>query len=215
VLTIFLDAVNYNATVSVVPVCGVCNTRIRGPFVCALDQCFCPHHFLCQNPSCQSPLHEKGFVLEEGKLYCENCYAHYFAPKCAACGQVIMETSLQAMNSVWHPNCFLCTHCRKPIGITIGFHVENGLPYCPEDYAELFSTKCDACSKAIQAGDRWIEACKKPFHAECFNCSRCGMNLDGKPVVQHEGKASCKAHGGSFGRFGGISRFWYTNISSI
>jgi len=126
-----------------------------------------------------------------------------------------METSLQAMNSVWHPNCFLCSHCRKPIGITIGFHVENGLPYCPEDYTELFSTKCDACSKAIQAGDRWIEACKKTFHAECFNCSRCGINLDGKPVVQHEGKAFCKAHGGSFGRFGGISGFWYTNISSL
>ena len=39
------------------------------------------------------------------------------------------------------------------------------------DWATMFQTMCAGCDFPIEPGDRWVEAMKKNFHAECFNCS--------------------------------------------
>ena len=191
-----------NATVSVVPICGVCRQRIRGPFVSALDKSYCPQHFYCQNGECGANLMELGFVEEEGRLFCEQCYARFWAPRCGGCGQVVLETAVQAMGRAWHSGCFRCSACRRAIGPGAPFHVEDGRPFCTADFESLFTPKCDACSGAIGVGDRWIDACSKHFHAACFRCSTCSTTLDGKPFVNLQGKPYCRAHGTGIGRFG-------------
>lgn len=195
-----LDALN--ATVSVVPVCGVCHNRIRGPFVSALDKSYCPQHFYCQNEKCGANLMELGFVEEEGRLFCEHCYARFWAPRCGGCGQVVLETAVQAMGRAWHSGCFRCSACGRAIGPGAPFHVEDGRPFCTADFESLFTPKCDACSGPIGVGDRWVDACSKRFHAACFRCSTCSTTLDGKPFVNLQGKPYCRAHGAGIGRFG-------------
>lgn len=60
-----------------------------GPYIVALSKTWCPNHFTCANAHCQRSLEEIGFVEEQGKLYCENCYEAYLAPICAKCSHRI------------------------------------------------------------------------------------------------------------------------------
>lgn len=52
-----------------------------------------------------------------------------------------------------------------------GFHVEDGLPYCIQDYNQLFSSKCAGCKFPIEAGDQFVEALNENWHVECFTCT--------------------------------------------
>jgi len=48
------------------------------------------------------------------------------------------------MNRTFHPECFVCAYCGK-IFANSPFYLEDGLPYCEEDWNELFTTKCISC----------------------------------------------------------------------
>ncbi len=76
---------------------------------------------------------------------------------------------MKALGKVYHQEHFTCTHCGKQLAGE-GFHVENGDPYCSQDYKELFSVKCFACKQVIKAGDRWMEAVNQKWHSDCFRC---------------------------------------------
>lgn len=174
------------------PNCAVCNVCIRGPYVSALDKCFCPQHFTCRE--CGSNLMEIGFAeLENGQLVCERDYSEHHAPNCKRCGQKVLDTAVKAMDSLWHTGCFICTHCQQPLNVE-GYHLEDGKPYCSKDYNELFQVKCDMCAKAILAGDRLIEAVKKRFHSECFRCTKCSCTLEGKQFCSAQGRPYCMSH---------------------
>lgn len=47
----------------------------------------------------------------DGKAYCRDCYFDSFAPKCAGCNQAITDNFISALNSQWHPDCFVCWVC--------------------------------------------------------------------------------------------------------
>ena len=55
----------------------------------ALNKTWCPNHFICANNLCKRSLEQNGFVEEQDRLYCENCYETHFAPSCAKCFQRI------------------------------------------------------------------------------------------------------------------------------
>jgi len=74
------------------------------------------------------------------------------------------------MGTNFHPECFVCAYCGK-IFANSPFYLEDGLPYCEEDWNELFTTKCISCGFPIEAGDRWVEALNNNYHSQCFNCS--------------------------------------------
>ncbi|BFZ02941.1 hypothetical protein BsWGS_05980 [Bradybaena similaris] len=153
-----------------IPVCAGCNMPVRGPFVTALGKCWCPDHFVCANPQCGIKLLDIGFVEEGGHLYCERDYAIHFAPRCDKCGQAVIGECVNAMNKSFHPGCFICAQCHKPIGGT-KFHIEDGKYYCETDWAAMFQTMCSGCDFPIEPGDKWVEALGKNFHSECFNCA--------------------------------------------
>ncbi|XP_025113580.1 PDZ and LIM domain protein 7-like isoform X2 [Pomacea canaliculata] len=176
-----------------IPVCSSCGSPIRGPFVTAVGNCWCPDHFVCANPQCGIKLIDIGFVEEGGFLYCERDYERYLAPHCKKCNAAIIGECVNALQSTWHPECFICAQCKLPIGGT-QFHVEEGKPYCEKDWGAMFQTMCAGCDFPIEPGDRWVEALGKNFHSECFNCSTCQVSLEGQPFVAKGGKAFCKKH---------------------
>ncbi|XP_060842297.1 PDZ and LIM domain protein Zasp isoform X8 [Rhopalosiphum padi] len=176
-----------------VPLCGQCNLYIRGPFITALGKIWCPEHFVCTNEKCRRPLQDIGFVEEDNGLYCEYCFEQYLAPVCSKCSKKIKGDCLNAIGKQFHPECFNCTYCGKLFGNS-PFFLEDSLPYCENDWNELFTTKCIACGFPIEAGDRWVEALNSNYHSPCFNCSKCKVNLEGQSFYAKGGRPYCKSH---------------------
>lgn len=165
----------------------------RGPFITALGRTWCPSNFVCNMECCKKSLQDVGFVEEKGKLYCENCYGTYLAPDCSKCHRKIIGNCLKALGTNFHPECFSCAYCGKILA-NLPFYLEDGLPYCEEDWNELFTTKCIACGFPIEAGDRWVEALNSNYHSQCFNCTLCKKNLEGLSFFVKSGKPFCKSH---------------------
>ncbi|XP_055532277.1 PDZ and LIM domain protein Zasp-like isoform X12 [Wyeomyia smithii] len=176
-----------------IPLCGCCNQQIRGPFVTALGRIWCPDHFICHNANCKRPLADIGFVEEKGDLYCEYCFEEFLAPLCSKCNNRVKGDCLNAIGKQFHPECFKCTYCGKLFGNN-PFFLEEGDPYCENDWNELFTTKCFACGFPVEAGDKWVEALNNNYHSQCFNCTSCKKNLEGQSFFAKGGRPFCKNH---------------------
>uniref|UniRef100_A0A336MP60 CSON014743 protein n=1 Tax=Culicoides sonorensis TaxID=179676 RepID=A0A336MP60_CULSO len=176
------------------PICCKCNVKITtGPFITALGRIWCPEHFICVNANCKRPLADIGFVEEKGDLYCEYCFEQYLAPNCSKCVKKIKGDCLNAIGRQFHPECFTCSYCGKLFGNS-PFFLEEGEPYCQNDWNELFTTKCFACGFPVEAGDRWVEALNNNYHSQCFNCTMCKKNLEGQSFYAKGGRPFCKNH---------------------
>lgn len=176
-----------------IPLCGSCNSQIRGPFITALGKIWCPEHFVCANGQCRRPLQDVGFVEESSGLYCEFCFEQFLAPSCNKCSKKIKGDCLNAIGKHFHPECFCCAYCGKLFGNS-PFFLEDALPYCENDWNELFTTKCFSCGFPIEAGDRWVEALANNYHSQCFNCTMCKKNLEGQSFFAKGGRPFCKNH---------------------
>ncbi|XP_048362817.1 LIM domain-binding protein 3 [Sphaerodactylus townsendi] len=173
------------------PLCGHCNSVIRGPFLVAMGRSWHPEEFNCAY--CKTSLADVSFVEEQNSVYCERCYEQFFAPTCARCHTKIMGEVMHALRQTWHTTCFVCAACRKPFGNSL-FHMEDGEPYCEKDYVALFSTKCHGCDFPVEAGDKFIEALGHTWHDTCFICAVCHVNLEGQPFYSKKDKPLCKKH---------------------
>lgn len=173
------------------PVCKKCNNVIRGPFLVALGMSWHPEEFNCDH--CHSSLAEGGFVEEKGNLYCARCYEDMFAPTCFSCQQKILGKIINALKQTWHVSCFVCSACQRPIGGNT-FHMEDGQPYCEQDYYSLFGTNCHGCDFPIEAGDKFLEALGFTWHDTCFVCTVCCASLEGQPFFSKKDKPLCKKH---------------------
>lgn len=183
---------------SKVPICTNCSQKITGPYVMAGQSTWCKpcsqNQFKCQ--TCNRSLLSTGFIEDTnnpGKHYCETCYESYFAPVCFNCNLKIKGDCLNALSKQWHPSCFVCGHCRRPFGNS-SFYLEDDVAYCERDWNLLFTTKCVNCGLAIEAGDKWIEALEKNYHANCFKCNSCKMSLEGSVFYCRNGEIYCRLH---------------------
>jgi len=176
-----------------IPTCNTCHQCIRGPFISAVGRTFCPSHFVCQHPSCGINLETCGFVEEDGKLYCEKDFQQYFAPTCFKCKSTIMGECCNALEKSFHPECFTCTHCKTKLGSGT-FHIEDGQPYCPKCFQNLFAQKCAGCDFPIEAGDQFFDAINQLWHCECFTCQTCHVQLKASGFCVKGVKPYCKKH---------------------
>jgi len=193
------------------PVCGGCGQVIEGKRMSAMDQKWHPECFVCAH--CKGPFDaEEGFVEgEDAKPYHDKCLdeieemeeqqAQAAAgtphtsgdPICAGCGQPAVGKRVSAMDKKWHPECFVCQHCKEPFNAEEGFVEENEMPYHEKclnilDEQEaaggdlnasggLNSSKpgsvclCAGCGENI-IGKR-MSALEKKWHPECFVCGHC------------------------------------------
>ncbi|XP_053439783.1 LIM domain-binding protein 3 isoform X2 [Nycticebus coucang] len=173
------------------PLCGHCNSIIRGPFLVAMGRSWHPEEFNCAY--CKNSLADVCFVEEQNNVYCERCYEQFFAPICAKCKTKIMGEVMHALRQTWHTTCFVCAACKKPFGNSL-FHMEDGEPYCEKDYINLFSTKCHGCDFPVEAGDKFIEALGHTWHDTCFICAVCHVNLEGQPFYSKKDRPLCQKH---------------------
>jgi len=172
-------------------VCEHCKTDIKGPYVSALGKNWHPEHFVCSY--CDKTLQNCGFMEEKDQRFCQECYETHFAHECKKCRKRIFGNSVSALEAFWHPECFTCTACRKSFGGN-GFLVQDGKPYCEEDYNSLYSIKCNGCDNVIGAGQNYVEAAKYSYHSLCFKCVICGVRLENSQFYVSCGKVKCVNH---------------------
>ncbi|XP_019878106.2 leupaxin-like isoform X2 [Aethina tumida] len=110
------------------PRCAYCNGPILDKCVTALDKTWHMDHFFCAQ--CGKQFGEDGFHERDGKPFCRDDYFDLYAPKCGACNRAIMENYISALNSQWHPDCFVCRDCKLPVQGK-SFYAVEGKPVCP------------------------------------------------------------------------------------
>ena len=156
----------------------------------------CKWHVGCFNcAGCSTALSDEVFYYDK-TIWCKGCLQNSLAVKCTACDKGILGRCISALDGKWHPECFVCTHCKEPLN---GFVAKDGLPYCKKDFLELFASKCAACSRPIEKN--FVNAGGTKYHPECFACVQCGKKIAGgfvstadkKPLCGHECAAAYKA----------------------
>ncbi|KAF4113872.1 paxillin a isoform X2 [Onychostoma macrolepis] len=170
------------------PRCYYCNGPILDRVVTALDRTWHPEHFFCAQ--CGSFFGPEGFHEKEGKAYCRKDYFDMFAPKCGGCARAILENYISALNSLWHPECFVCRECFIPF-VNGSFFEHEGQPYCEAHYHERRGSLCSGCQKPITG--RCITAMGKKFHPEHFVCAFCLKQLNKGTFKEQNDKPYCQS----------------------
>lgn len=168
------------------PRCAYCNGPILDKCVTALEKTWHTEHFFCAQ--CGQQFGEDGFHERDGKPYCRNDYFDMFAPKCGGCSKPIMENYISALNTQWHPDCFVCKECREPFHGG-SFFEHEGQPYCETHYHGKRGSLCAGCHKPI-AG-RCITAMFRKFHPEHFVCAFCLRQLNKGTFKEQNDKPYC------------------------
>ncbi|PWN90439.1 hypothetical protein FA10DRAFT_224366, partial [Acaromyces ingoldii] len=133
---------------------------------------------------------------------------------CANCRKWIGGRVVHAMDTTWHPSCFVCWHCDEHLE-HVAFYEHEGKPYCHFDYHELFSKRCFHCRTPI-VDQRFItindpelggennggggERCYHDLHFFCANCgdpfldpkASGSVRFGGREFVVHKGYPYCE-----------------------
>ncbi|CAB0035868.1 unnamed protein product [Trichogramma brassicae] len=168
------------------PRCAYCNGPILDKCVTALEKTWHTEHFFCAQ--CGKQFGEEGFHERDGKPYCRDDYFDMFAPKCGGCNRAIMENYISALNSQWHPECFVCRDCRQKFQGG-SFFDHEGQPYCETHYHAKRGSLCAGCHKPITG--RCITAMFRKFHPEHFVCAFCLKQLNKGTFKEQNDKPYC------------------------
>ncbi|XP_076857937.1 filamin-binding LIM protein 1 isoform X2 [Brachyhypopomus gauderio] len=181
-------------------VCGFCrkSVSLTEPAIEALNRTYHSGCFQCRQ--CHTPLAGKMYYNKAGIPLCEDCYQASLEP-CWACGEVIMDYVIRALERAYHPPCFVCTTCRQPIGEQRFAQGEVGEVYCLQDYYRKYAPQCSICGELIipreDGTDSYtVECLGCSFHEDCYRCEVCGMLLSPEPNEHGchplEGQILCK-----------------------
>jgi hypothetical protein len=105
---------------------------------------------------------------------------------CGQCEQPIIGDYLDLENKLYHPTCVCCCQCGTLLGGegSSKLCVVGDKWYCRRDYEAMFGALCGGCGKTIRPGSAYIRACNTIYHAECFVCSECGLELQDQYFVK-------------------------------
>lgn len=170
--------------------CYVCGERVVGQVITALGRNYHKEHFTCAH--CHQELGTRNFYEKDNLPYCEKDYQQLFSPKCAACGEPILDKVTIALDQTFHPEHFVCAHCGCQFDIDDGFHEKDGKPYCKNDFFELFANKCAGCNLPITAN--YITALNVQWHPDCFVCSDCHCPFADGKFFDIDGAPYCEIH---------------------
>ncbi|KAF7693514.1 hypothetical protein HF521_008830 [Silurus meridionalis] len=135
--------------------------------------------------TCHTALAGKLYYNKAGIPLCEDCYQASLEP-CWACGDVIKDHVIRALERAYHPPCFVCTTCRQPIGEQRFAQGEVGEVYCLHDYYRKYAPQCNVCGEMIipreDGTDSYtVECLGRCFHEDCYRCELCAMLLSPEP----------------------------------
>ncbi|VVB18320.1 unnamed protein product [Arabis nemorensis] len=106
----------------------------------------------------QTKNHSKDHVLEED--------ANPSPSICNGCKSEIGDgISLNAFDAVWHPQCFCCLHCHKPIAIQ---EVSKKGKFHRLCHKENRHPNCSVCHKKIPVTEEGIKFSEHPFWLEKY-----------------------------------------------
>ncbi|XP_017366785.1 zyxin isoform X3 [Cebus imitator] len=192
-------------TVAANELCGRCHQPLARaqPAVRALGQLFHIACFTCHQ--CAQQLQGQQFYSLEGAPYCEGCYTDTLE-KCNTCGQPITDRMLRATGKAYHPQCFTCVICARPLEGTSFIVDQANRPHCVPDYHKQYAPRCSVCSEPIMpepGKDETVRvvALDKNFHMKCYKCEDCGKPLsieaDDNGCFPLDGRVLCrKCHTG-------------------
>ncbi|XP_036402059.1 transforming growth factor beta-1-induced transcript 1 protein-like isoform X2 [Megalops cyprinoides] len=168
------------------PHCAHCNKPILNKMVTALDKNWHPECFCCVK--CGRAFGEEGFHDREGQQYCQQCFLSLFASRCQGCSQPILENYISALNSLWHPQCFVCRECYTPF-VNGSFFEHEGQPLCEAHYHQSRGSVCQACQQPILG--RCVTAMGAKFHPHHLVCHFCLKPLSKGCFKEQENKPYC------------------------
>jgi len=117
------------------PRCGRCTRPIDGQCVNAINKQFHPACFNCNK--CHVAFDGKPFMEHEGQPHCEYHYFEAMSLICPTCDKPIIGKCLNARGRRYHPEHFVCFHCRKKLKHG-AFFTHNDKEYCKECSTILF-----------------------------------------------------------------------------
>uniref|UniRef100_A0A8C8I685 LIM zinc-binding domain-containing protein n=1 Tax=Oncorhynchus tshawytscha TaxID=74940 RepID=A0A8C8I685_ONCTS len=123
---------------------------------------------------CHIPLAGKLYYNKAGIPFCKDCYQASLE-LCWACGEVIKDQIIRALERAYHPLCFICATCSQPIGEQSFAQGEVGEVYCLQDYYRKYAPQCSACQQLIIPREDGIdsytvECLGRSFHVDCYRC---------------------------------------------
>ncbi|XP_068100248.1 transforming growth factor beta-1-induced transcript 1 protein [Hyperolius riggenbachi] len=123
----------------------------------------------------QSGLKEQG-IETQSKGFCQGCQR-------PIAGQVVA-----ALGHTWHPEHFVCAHCKSLIGST-NFFEKDGQPYCEKDYFDLHAPRCALCDLPILKN--LVTALGRTWHPEHFLCKVCRKPIGEEGFHEKDGDPYC------------------------
>ncbi|KAG9353132.1 hypothetical protein JZ751_017708 [Albula glossodonta] len=181
-------------------VCGFCRkpVALSDPAIEALNRTYHANCFQCRQ--CQAALAGQLYYNKAGIPLCEDCYLASLE-QCWACGEVIKDHVIRALGRAYHPACFVCTTCGRPIGEERFAQGEVGEVYCLPDYYRKYAPRCSVCQQMIVPGEDGtdsytVECLGRSFHEDCYRCEICSALLSTEPNEQGcyplDGQILCK-----------------------
>lgn len=113
-------------------------------------------------------------------------------PRCPRCQDFITSVScVVALNKFWHTQHFCCSWCDVVLSNS-EFLIHDSLPFCNRCYDRFYTSVCEACKTQITADQESMVVVDKHWHADCFRCCECGVNLVKEVVGIADGKLYCE-----------------------
>ncbi|XP_051514294.1 actin-binding LIM protein 3-like [Myxocyprinus asiaticus] len=179
--------------------CYRCREVCKGEVVRVQSVHFHIKCFTCQVCGCD--LARSGFFQKSGEYICTTDYQRLYGTKCDSCGDFISGEVVSALGRTYHPQCFVCSVCRKPfpIGDRVTFRGKECV--CQQCSLKLVNSNepikiqgpshCAGCKEEIKQGQSLL-ALEKQWHVSCFRCQTCGLVLTGE-YISKDGIPYCES----------------------
>uniref|UniRef100_A0A674BTQ8 Filamin binding LIM protein 1 n=1 Tax=Salmo trutta TaxID=8032 RepID=A0A674BTQ8_SALTR len=169
--------------------CGFCRkpVALSETAIEALNRTYHASYFQCR--LCHIPLAGKLYynkTINNDKLL---SFLQASLELCRACGEVIKDQVIRALERAYHPPCFISQG-------------EVGEVYCLQDYYRKYATQFSACQQLIIPREDGIdsytvECLGRSFHEDCYRCEVCSTQLSPEPNDHGchplDGRVLCKS----------------------
>jgi len=171
------------------PSCEICQQIVMNQLIRVGDKTY---HLDCLRCSvCMNGIVGNFFVEPSGTWVCQSCAVNT-TPACGVCSSPVFGQTVKAEGKEFHPACFVCTGCKKPLGGGKYFN-KDGTRNCVDcnGSADGNSGPCPVCGEKL-TGANYIAAEGKKYHSQCFPCDVCGDSLGNQQYMKAGGKNMCE-----------------------
>ncbi|XP_044177392.1 four and a half LIM domains protein 2-like isoform X2 [Acropora millepora] len=144
--------------------------------------------FICDD--CKQPIGTQQFIKKDGKRLCEKCFDSGYARICVKCNNPIKSSIVKHDEKPFHPECFACSICSKPLAGK-PFTKHEGRNVCQDCYRSNYAKRCATCNELIEGSVKFVTYDDKFFHRDCFTCAKCGRTLAGEKFCIMKGDKVC------------------------